>query len=308
MEAVDRRLHFVATSKVKQWKWTSVGSILYMPMIMNRTMVKQWYPPFARNVEHVQSRRKLCLKGNAINELPTNGCPLELDSLCLRECKNLERLPSSICELKSLTYLNLAYCTKLVSLPESICNLSSLKFLNVSFCTKLEKFPENLRSLQCLKRLYASGTAIEELPSSFEHLQGLQCLKLARCDSLVSLPESICNLSSLRTLDVSFCTKLEKFPENLRSLQCLKHLYPSGLNLSMDCFRSILVGIIQLSKLRNLDLSHCRRVPQVPDLPRSLRYLDVHSCTCLETLSSPSSQLGFSLFKCFKSMIEVWFS
>ncbi|XP_034675717.1 disease resistance protein RPV1-like [Vitis riparia] len=37
---------------------------------------------------------------------------------------------------------------------------------------------------------------------------------------------------------------------------------------------------------------------------QSRRYLDVHSCTCLETLSSPSSQLGFSLFKCFKSMIE----
>ncbi|KAL6315336.1 hypothetical protein AAG906_000437 [Vitis piasezkii] len=228
----------------------------------------------------------------------------ELDSLCLRECKNFERLPSSICELKSLTYLNLTYCTKLVSLPESICNLSSLKFLNVSFCTKLEKFPENLMGLQCLKRLYASGTAIEELPSSFEHLQGLQCLKLARWDSLVSLPESICNLSSLRTLDVSFCTKLEKFPENLRSLQCLKHLYASGLNLSMDCFRSIPAGIIQLSKLRILELSHCQGLLQVPELPPSLRYVDVHSCTCLETLSSLSSQLGLSLFKCFKSMIE----
>ncbi|KAJ9676304.1 hypothetical protein PVL29_025028 [Vitis rotundifolia] len=386
---------------------------------------KAMIPTICRECQgDVQSRGKLCLKGNAINELPTIGCPLELDSLCLRECKNLERLPSSICELKSLTalfcsgcsrlrsfpeiledmenlrelhldgtaieelpasirylrglqYLNLADCTNLVNLPESLCNLSSLKFLNVSFCTKLEKFPENLRSLQCLedlsasgtaieelpssfehlqglqclklarcyslvslpesicnlsslrtldvsfctklekfpenlrslqclKRLYASGTAIEELPSSFEHLQGLQCLKLARCDSLVSLPESIFNLSSLRTLDVSFCMKLEKFPENLRSLQCLKYLYASGLNLSMDCFSSILAGIIQLSKLRVLDLSDCQGLLlRVPELPPSLRYLDVHNLTCLETLSSPSSLLGVSLFKCFKSTIEV---
>ncbi|KAJ9691428.1 hypothetical protein PVL29_013567 [Vitis rotundifolia] len=199
--------------------------------------------------------------GNAINELPTIECPPKLYSLCLRECKNLvrlpvayvscsrlrsfpeiledmenlrelhldgtaiEELPSSIRYLRGLQYLNLTDCTNLVSLPESICNLSSLRTLDVSFCTELEKFPDNLRSLQCLKYLYASGTAIEELPSSFEHLQGLQCLKLARCDSLVSLPESFCNLSSLITLDVSFCTKLEKFPKNLGSLQRFKHLY-----------------------------------------------------------------------------------
>ena len=284
MEAVDRRLHFVATSKVKQWKWTSVGSILYMPMIMNRTMVKQWYPPFARNVEHVQSRRKLCLKGNAINELPTNGCPLELDSLCLRECKNLERLPSSICELKSLTTL---FC---------------------SGCSRLRSFPEILEDVENLRELRLDGTAIEELPASIQFLKGLGCLNLAGCTNLVNLPESMCNLSSLKMLTVSFCTKLEKFPENLRNLQCLECLLASGLNLSMDCFSSRLAGIIQLSKLRVLYLSHCQGLLQVPELPPSLRYLDVHSCTCLETLSSPSSQLGFSLFKCFKSMIEVWFS
>ncbi|RVW62595.1 TMV resistance protein N [Vitis vinifera] len=228
----------------------------------------------------VQSRRKLCLKGNAINELPTIECPLELDSLCLRECKNLEHLPSSICELKSLTTL---FC---------------------SGCSRLRSFPEIVEDVENLRVLHLDGTAIEELPASIQYLRGLQYLNLSDCTNLVSLPESICNLSSLKTLDVSFCTKLEKFPENLRSLQCLEDLRASGLNLSMDCFSSILAGIIQLSKLRVLQLSHCQGRRQVPELRPSLRYLDVHSCTCLETSSSPSSELGFSLFKCFKSMIE----
>ena len=156
-----------------------------------------------------------------------------------------------------------------------------------------------------IRELHLDGTAIEELPASIQYLRGLQYLNLSDCTNLVSLPESICNLSSLKTLDVSFCTKLEKFPENLRSLQCLEDLRASGLNLSMDCFSSILAGIIQLSKLRVLQLSHCQGRRQVPELRPSLRYLDVHSCTCLETSSSPSSELGFSLFKCFKSMIEV---
>ncbi|KAJ9676310.1 hypothetical protein PVL29_025033 [Vitis rotundifolia] len=230
--------------------------------------------------QDVQSRRKLCLKGNAINELPTSGCPLEHDSLCLRDCKNLEGLPSSICELKSLTTL---FC---------------------SGCSRLRSFPEILEDMENLRELHLDGTAIEELPASIQYLRGLQYLNLADCANLVSLPESICNLSSLKILNVSFCTKLEKFPEKLRSLQCLEGLHASGLNLSPECFSSMMAGIIQLSKLRVLDLSHCQGLLQVPELPPSLRVLDVHSCTFLETLSSPSSLLGVSLFKCFKSTIE----
>ncbi|XP_034674569.1 disease resistance protein RUN1-like [Vitis riparia] len=230
--------------------------------------------------EDVQSRRKLCLKGNAVNELPTIECPPKLNSLCLRECKNLERLPSSICELKSLTSL---FC---------------------SGCSRLRSFPEILEDVENLRELHLDGTAIKELPASIQYLRGLQYLNLGYCTNLVSLPESICNLSSLKALNVGFCTKLEKFPQNLRSLQCLAGLNASGLNLSMDCFSSILAGSVQLSKLRVLELSHCQGLLQVPELPPSLRYLDIHSCTCLETLSSPSSQLGFSLFKCWKSTIE----
>ncbi|KAL6315908.1 hypothetical protein AAG906_013255 [Vitis piasezkii] len=49
-----------------------------------------------------ECQQKLCLKGSAINELPFIESPFELGSLCLRECKNLESLPSTICELKSL--------------------------------------------------------------------------------------------------------------------------------------------------------------------------------------------------------------
>ncbi|CBI17047.3 unnamed protein product, partial [Vitis vinifera] len=230
--------------------------------------------------EDVQSLWKLCLKGNAINELPTIECPHKLNRLCLRECKNLELLPSSICELKSLTTL---FC---------------------SGCSRLRSFPEILEDVENIRELHLDGTAIEELPASIQYLRGLQHLNLADCSNLVSLPEAICKLKTLKILNVSFCTKLERFPENLRSLQCLEGLYASGLNLSKDCFSSILAGIIQLSKLRVLELSHCQGLLQVPELPPSLRVLDVHSCTCLEVLSSPSCLLGVSLFKCFKSTIE----
>ena len=160
--------------------------------------------------------------------------------------------------------------------------------------------------MEILRYLYLRGTSIKELPSTIVNLRGLQCLYMQNCSNLVNIPESICKLSSLKQLYVDFCTELEKFPKNLGSLQCLEALGVSGLNLSMDWFSSIAADIIQLSKLRIHDLSHCPKLVQVPDLPPTLRVLDVHNCTCLETLSSSLSRLlGFSMLKCFKSAIEV---
>ena len=152
-------------------------------------------------------------------------------------------------------------------------------------------------------------------------------LHLENCSNLVNLPESICNLRFLKYLNVNLCSKLEKFPDNLGSLQCLEGLEAAGfdsnqvlraihsdvcymspckaLNLSINYFSSIPARINQLSNLRILDLSQCHKLLQIPELPPSLRGLDVHVCPCLETLLSPSSLLGFSLFKCFKSAIEV---
>ncbi|KAJ9676311.1 hypothetical protein PVL29_025034 [Vitis rotundifolia] len=295
-----------------------------------------------RNVEH----RQLCLKGQTINLLPIEHAS-EFDTLCLRECKNLESLPTSIWEFKSL------------------------KSLFCSYCSQLQYFPEILEKMENLRQLHLNGTAIKELPSSIEHLTRLEILNLYGCQNLVTLPESICNLCFLEVLDVGYCSKLHKLPQNLGRLQSLKILGAMGLNstccqllsLSGLCslkklilprsklvqgvvpsdicclyslevldlsfcnideggipseichlsslqelllmgnrFRSLPAGINQLSMLRLLSLGHCQELRQIPALPSSLRVLDVHGCTRLET----SSGLTWScLFNCFKSTIQV---
>ena len=224
---------------------------------------------------------------------------LELDGTAIVE------LPESIQYLQGLQYLDLTGCNNLVRLPESIGYLKSLMTLSCSSCSNLRVFPKISENMENLRRLYMSGTSIKELSSSIEHLRGLQYLSLENCSNLVNIPESICKLSSLKVLNVNLCTKLEKFPENLGSLQRPEDLGVSGLNLSIECFSSIAADIIQLSKLRFLNLSHCTKLQQVPDLPPTLRVLDVHDCTCLEKLSSLSLLLGFSMLKCFKSAIKV---
>ncbi|RVW11952.1 hypothetical protein CK203_091835 [Vitis vinifera] len=42
---------------------------------------------------------------------------------------------------------------------------------------------------------------------------------------------------------------------------------------------SIPSGISQLCKLRYLDISHCKMLQDIPELPSSLREIDAHYCT-----------------------------
>ena len=295
---------------------------------------------------------KLCLEGSDFIEMPTIESPSVsvLETLCLRNCKNLEILPSEIFQLKSL------------------------KGLFFSGCSKLYSFPDITEDMENLRKLYLNATAIEELPSSIEHLQGLQELLMYDCINLVSLPESICNLRSLKSLGLIGCLQLNKLPENLGGLLNLEELYAahlysvscqlpslSGLSslrildlqqmnlmqgaipsevcclsslkalilsycniieggipseiynlsslqalyLAGNHFSSIPAGINKLSHLRVLNLGHCQKLQQIPELPTSLRFLDIHRCASLETLSSPSSPLPSCLFKCFKSAIQV---
>ncbi|RVW96800.1 TMV resistance protein N [Vitis vinifera] len=267
-------------------------------------------------------RRKRCFKGSDMNEVPIMENPLELDSLCLRDCKNLTSLPSSIFGFKSLAALS------------------------CSGCSQLESFPEIVQDMESLIKLYLDGTAIREIPSSIQRLRGLQSLFLSQCKNLVNLPESICNLTSFKTLVVSRCPNFNKLPDNLGRLQSLEHLFIGYLDsmnfqlpsLSGLCSLRILMlqacnlreipseiyylsslvtlylmgnhfsripdGISQLYNLKHFDLSHCKMLQHIPELPSGLTYLDAHHCTSLENLSSQSSLLWSSLFKCFKSQIQ----
>ena len=271
-------------------------------------------------------RRKRCFKGSDMNEVPIMENPLELDSLCMRDCKNLTSLPSSIFGFKSLAALS------------------------CSGCSQLESFPEIVQDMESLIKLYLDGTAIREIPSSIQRLRGLQSLFLSQCKNLVNLPESICNLTSFKTLVVSRCPNFNKLPDNLGRLQSLEHLFIGYLDsmnfqlpsLSGLCSLRILMlqacnlreipseiyylsslvtlylmgnhfsripdGISQLYNLKHFDLSHCKMLQHIPELPSGLTYLDAHHCTSLENLSSQSSLLWSSLFKCFKSQNQVWFS
>ncbi|KAJ9676066.1 hypothetical protein PVL29_024860 [Vitis rotundifolia] len=133
-----------------------------------------------------------------------------------------------------------------------------------------------------LRELCLDGTALKELPSSIQHLQGLQYLDLENCKNLVNIPDNICNLRSLKTLIVSGCSKLNKLPENLGSLTHLQLLYAARLD-SMSCQLPSLSDL-RFLRILNLDRSNLVHGAIRSDISTlySLEEVDLSYCNLAE--------------------------
>ncbi|RVW94401.1 putative disease resistance protein RPP1 [Vitis vinifera] len=269
------------------------------------------FPEIQGNMKFLKT---LYLKHTAIKELPNSiGCLQDLEFLNLNGCSNLERLPEiqkdmgnlralyldgtaikglpcSIGHLIRLDRLDLENCRNLRSLP-NICGLKSLKRLFINGCSNLEAFSEITEDMEQLKHLLLHETGITELPSSIQHLRGLDSLELINCENLVALPNSIGSLTHLTSLCVRNCTKLHNLPDNLRGLRrrlikldlggcnlmegeipsdlwCLSSL--ESLDVSENHIRCIPAGITQLFKLKTLYMNHCPMLEEIGELPSSL--------------------------------------
>ena len=256
--------------------------------------------------------------------------------------------------LKEIEYLDLAHCKNLESLPESICNLRSLQTLLVHNCPKLDKFPSVLSSVYRRFRPKVRCT-IER--HRFSHLRNLkpEFLEIRskepetpqlgnlepefpqhgspQSDSLESgspqsdIPEpgspqsenprpegssksycedqkdanlsDSCILYGLEQLDLRYCNLAQGITRQVCNLPSLQ-----VLNLSGNNFCKTPSHISNLCKLRILKMNHCEWLLEIPELPSSLREIDVHGCPSLLPLQSQTKLLQ-SLLDCFKSDIHV---
>ncbi|KAL6327245.1 hypothetical protein AAG906_016672 [Vitis piasezkii] len=274
-----------------------------------------------KNYENLKSLPSSICRLKYLEELNLSGCSnletfpeimedmeclkwLDLRGTCIKE------LPSSIEFLKHLANLQLVKCENLRSLPSSIYRLKYLKKLNLSGCSNLETFPEIMEDMECLESLDLSGTCIKELPSSIGYLNHLIYLHLSHCKNLRSLPSSIGWLKLLRKLNLNDCPNLVTGDmENLinlgllatpSDLWCLSSL--EELDLSQNNMCHIPAAITQLCNLRRLNISHCKMLEEIPELPSSLREIDAHDCPIFGTLSNPSTLLWSFLLKWFKTV------
>lgn len=182
--------------------------------------------------------------------------------------------------------------------------LESLKRLDLNHCSNLETFPEIMEDMQELKDLDLRGTAIKELPSSVQRIKRLRSLDLSNCKDLETLPHTIYDLEFLEDLIAHGCPKLKKFPRNLGNLKGLRSLEKLDLSYCDGMEGAIFSDIGQFFKPRELNIIHCKLLHEIPELPSTLREIDAHDCTALETLFSPSSPLWSSLLKLLKSATQ----
>lgn len=289
--------------------------------------------------------RKLYLGDTAIQELSSLVHLSELVVLDLENCKELQKLPMGMSNLNSLAVLNLSGCSELEDIhsiprnleelylagtaiqevPSSIKHLSELVILDLQNCKRLQHLPvdiSNLKSLVTLKISDPSGMSIREVSTSIIKnatseigLSNLNNLLLTFNDNADHrrryLPRPRLQSSSLHDLvprfyalvSLSLCNaSLMRIPEEICFLPSV-----TVLDLGRNGFSEIPESIKQLSKLHSLRLRHCRNLISLPELPQSLKLLNLHGCVSLESVSWGFEQFPshYNFSNCFNKSPKV---
>ncbi|KAK3431320.1 hypothetical protein EUGRSUZ_E03196 [Eucalyptus grandis] len=147
------------------------------------------------------SQRKTLMGGKTLHELISSF--KFLHALDLHD-SGIEKLPSSICELKHLRFLDLSENEGIVSLPDSVTRLETLQVLKLNMCCNLIKLPRHIRKLVNLRQL-----------------------EISNCNALSYMPQGMGELSFLRTLTDFILPGDDSFPNyygGLGELNRLNHL------------------------------------------------------------------------------------
>ncbi|XP_058216143.1 disease resistance protein RPV1-like isoform X2 [Rhododendron vialii] len=205
------------------------------------------------------------------------GLP-NLEKLVLKYCISLIEVHESIGELDNLVLLNLRGCKNLKKLPCEIGHLTSLEKLILSGCSKLDQLPAELGQMKSLTVLHADGISQDICKDgSWTSLVWSLVLKPRKSPkTLPSLPGSLVELSlsncSLSSDDLAKC---------LGSFSVLK-----DLNLSENPISSLPESIKGLAVLQSLKLNYCTRLQSLPELPMTLKRLELSDCISLERITN----------------------
>ncbi|XVE78615.1 hypothetical protein DITRI_Ditri13aG0160400 [Diplodiscus trichospermus] len=236
----------------------------------------------------------------------------------------IEEVPSSICCLSKLTFLDMSG-TKVHNLPSGIVKMDVLEEIRLFDCPNILQFPNIPREILTLN---LDNTPIAEVPSSIKMLRNLISLSVQNYTKLESFTIKISKLKYLRFLSLSGRSKLKRFPkiietmENLISLDLrgttIKELSASSdhlmllercRNMSLSSLFNLvgsldklslsgskvegIPSIKHLSNLTCLNLRSCKRLKSLPELPPRLRRLDAGDCKSLEIVAN-SKQVQYA--------------
>ena len=259
-----------------------------------------------------------------ITELPDLYCP-NLEKLDLSVCENLIGVHESFGFLEKLKEWNLLHCSQLQILPSTLV-LKSLEIFRLNGCTRLEKFPDIHPEMKCLNRLWLYDCGIRELPSSLLYLTGLKALCLEYNSNVTNFLVGA-NKSQMREEEDITSAKLRLASNSFNNFSwptgflCLDWLELEGsprievgldswlqpdyfpVLTRLDLYNTGIVtipeSISRFTTLRQLFLTNCKKLREIPRLPQSIRTVCAKNCDRLDTQSSSrllnQVSLSFSL-------------
>ena len=179
--------------------------------------------------EWTEELEKVSLMCNWIHEIPADispRCP-KLKTLILKHNESLTWISDSFfVHMPALQVLDLSF-TDIETLPKSVAELKTLTALLLTSCKRLRHVP-SLAKLQALIRLDLSFTAITEIPQGLEMLVNLKWLNLY-AKNLMSTGEEIAKLAHLQFLILHWWSK--KMKVKVEHISCLKKLETFAGNL-----------------------------------------------------------------------------
>ncbi|KAL2342203.1 hypothetical protein Fmac_010143 [Flemingia macrophylla] len=218
---------------------------------------------------------RLDLHSETLEILELNGC-LSLKEISVVSKKGIELCSygdtgitsfSSISSLPKLTYLDLSDCKEIEILD---FYSKSLKHLVLNGCSSLKEISVMSKEIT---KLDLSGTVITSLSSSISSLSKLTYLDLSDCKEIERLD---LHSKSLKHLVLNGCSSLKEISVISEEITIL--------DLSGTAITSLWSSISSLSKLTYLDLSDCKNLVSLGELPSSALYgLNAFNCISLET-------------------------
>ncbi|KAG7658340.1 Toll/interleukin-1 receptor homology (TIR) domain superfamily [Arabidopsis suecica] len=244
--------------------------------------------------------------------LPPTFNPEYLVELNMQQSQ-LKKLWEGTQPLKNLKKLNLSASYRLKELPD-LSNATNLKDLNMNYCESLIEIPSSFSHLHKLLGLEVVGCINLQVIPAHMNLASLVQVSMDGCSRLRNIPVMSTNI---KTLFIPR-TAVQGVPPSVRFWSCLEHLYLSskgdlkGLKHLPKSVMTLLINdsdieripdcIKDLHRLKCLNISGCRRVTTLPELPGSLTDIYAQDCESLETIFFPlnRSYKCLHLTNCFK--------
>nr|KYP57825.1 TMV resistance protein N [Cajanus cajan] len=230
------------------------------------------------NLSHCQS----------ITQIPDLSGAKNVKVFILDKCHKLVRFDESIGFMPKLVYLSASECTVLTSFVPKMY-FPSLEVLSFNLCRRLEHFPHVMKKMDKPLKIHMMSTAIKELPKSIGNLTGLEHIDMSICKGLESLSSSFLLLPKLATLKIDECSQLGGSFKKFKESHSLANGCPNLVKLHFcDANLSALPKCIKGSfHLKSLDVSFCRNLREIPELPLSIQKVDARHCLSL-TLEASS--------------------